>query len=353
MLDIYAGENALKTIQEHGFKQELFTKMLGASGGPKWFTLFALDKYLFGDFFKGRSDELNIIGSSAGAFRFAALGQADPVAAITRLATHYSETVYSKNAKPDEITDKAKQLLDQVYAEKGVEELLNNEVVKAHFIVAKCHGLTAYESPLLQILGLSTSMVLNRINRKLIASQYQRFVFHHPKSQLKVLDRYAFNDTYISLDQTNLKDALLASGSIPLVMQAVKDINNAPKGTYRDGGIIDYHFDINLSPTDGLTLYPHFNSQPKAGWFDKSSNRSVDINNYKSVVMLSPSAEFIAALPYGKIPDRTDFTEMEPAMRISYWKTVLNETERLAQSLEQLISDQNISQIKPITEIIN
>jgi hypothetical protein len=35
MLNIYAGANALKTIQDQGFKQELFTNFLGASGGPK------------------------------------------------------------------------------------------------------------------------------------------------------------------------------------------------------------------------------------------------------------------------------------------------------------------------------
>jgi len=39
MLEVYAGPNALKTIKEHGFNQELFTNFLGASGGPKWFTL--------------------------------------------------------------------------------------------------------------------------------------------------------------------------------------------------------------------------------------------------------------------------------------------------------------------------
>jgi len=39
MLDTYAGKNALKTIQEHSFKQELFTNLLGASGGPKWLPL--------------------------------------------------------------------------------------------------------------------------------------------------------------------------------------------------------------------------------------------------------------------------------------------------------------------------
>lgn len=51
MIDIYAGSNALKKIKTHGFKQDLFTNFLGASGGPKWFALLGLDKYLFGEFF--------------------------------------------------------------------------------------------------------------------------------------------------------------------------------------------------------------------------------------------------------------------------------------------------------------
>ena len=48
MLEIYAGESALKTIKEKGFSPDLFTSFLGASGGPKWFALFGLDKYIFG-----------------------------------------------------------------------------------------------------------------------------------------------------------------------------------------------------------------------------------------------------------------------------------------------------------------
>ncbi len=39
MIEIYAGKTALETIKQQGFKQELFTSFLGASGGPKWFTL--------------------------------------------------------------------------------------------------------------------------------------------------------------------------------------------------------------------------------------------------------------------------------------------------------------------------
>lgn len=43
MIEIYAGKTAMETIKEHGFKQELFTSFLGASGGPKFFCLYSLD----------------------------------------------------------------------------------------------------------------------------------------------------------------------------------------------------------------------------------------------------------------------------------------------------------------------
>ena len=143
MLDIYAGKNALKTIQEQGFKQELFANFLGASGGPKWFILFALDKYIFGDFFKGRTTELNLIGSSAGAFRAAALTQNDPIQAIERLAHTYANTVYSDKPTPQEISAQAVNIVDQLFAENGAYEVINNPIFKAHFLVAKCNGLTA------------------------------------------------------------------------------------------------------------------------------------------------------------------------------------------------------------------
>ncbi len=143
MLEIYAGESALKTIKEQGFKQEIFSSFLGASGGPKWFTLFGLDKYVFGEFFKNRQQPLNLIGSSAGAFRAACFAQKDPVAAIERMAKDYSETVYSATAKPDEISRKAVELLDELYGEMGTEEIMQNDLFRAHFIVAKCNGLVA------------------------------------------------------------------------------------------------------------------------------------------------------------------------------------------------------------------
>ena len=66
VLDIYAGSKALKRIKEEGFSADLFDFMLGASGGPKWFVLAGLDRFIFADFFKGRERPVDIIGSLQG-----------------------------------------------------------------------------------------------------------------------------------------------------------------------------------------------------------------------------------------------------------------------------------------------
>lgn len=348
MLQIYAGANALKTIQEHGFKQELFTNFLGASGGPKWFTLFGLDKYLFGEFFKNRVNELNLIGSSAGAFRAACFAQKSPVEAIERLAYKYARVVYSEKPTPQEISDNATEIISHVFGESGEQEILDNDIFKAHFIVAKCIGFTASESKYKQGAGLLSSMLLNKINRQYLSLQYQRFIFKHPSSQLTISDPYKIPSYYINLQKQNIGESLMASGSIPMVMAGVKNIQGAPSGMYRDGGIIDYHFDFTLEQkSKGLTLYPHFNSTPKAGWFDKNSNRAVLNSSYDDVVMLAPSDEFINSLPYKKIPDRTDFNNLDANTRLNYWLTVLKETERLADAFNEFIVKQKIESILP------
>ncbi|WP_259401991.1 patatin-like phospholipase family protein [Pseudoalteromonas sp. SG41-1] len=306
------------------------------------FTLFGLDKYIFGEFFKNRSSQLNLIGSSAGAFRSACFSQNDPVAAIERLAKSYSQTRYSSNKPtPNEITTKARALLEDVFGDNGVTEIINNPVFKAHFIVAKSNGLVASELKALQLLGLTKSYLSNRVNRRFLTTQYERVIFQAPNSELAVKDSYKFKTTHIDLTTDNLKDALLASGSIPLVMQGIKNIAGAPAGMYRDGGIVDYHFDFKIN-NPGLILYPHFNSDPKAGWFDKSLKRKVAAKNYDNVVMITPSKKFIASLPYGKIPDRNDFTDLDSDTRIKYWRTVFSETEKLADDFDKKLNSENV-----------
>tara|TARA_R110002167_G_scaffold142953_4_gene332061 strand:- start:18190 stop:19266 length:1077 start_codon:yes stop_codon:yes gene_type:complete len=354
MLEIYAGKNALKTIQEHGFKQELFTNFLGASGGPKWFSLFGLDKYLFGDFFKDRTTELNLIGSSAGAFRAACLAQNNPVEAIDRLAEKYAHTVYNGKPSVEDISNSAIEMLDHLFGKTGINETINNTVFKAHFIVAKSKGLTSYENKLIQGAGLLASILLNKVDRKLLAFQYERYIYRPSSSQIIINDPYYFSNHYIDFTKENIGSALLASGSIPMVMSGIQNIHGSPKGMYRDGGIIDYHFDFSLenksienkNNTQGLTLYPHFSAKPKAGWFDKNSSRQVQPKSYENTVLVVPSAKFVELLPFSKIPDRSDFQNLDANTRINYWLTVLSETDRLAVSLNEFIVKQDLGRIK-------
>jgi len=351
MLEIYAGSSALKAINENGFSPELFSSFLGASGGPKWFTLFGLDKYIFGEFFQDRKLPLNIIGSSAGAFRAACFAQKNPVAAIERLAKNYSETVYSDKAQPEEITTKGRVLLDTVFGASGAAEIMNNEVFKAHFIVAKCNGFVASENKVMQGLGLLMSIIRNLVSRSLINGQYERFVFQHKSSQLSFHDPDNISTTRVAFTEENIKDALLASGSIPMVMQGISDIEGCPNGMYRDGGIVDYHFDFEIE-NEGLTLYPHFSSTLKAGWFDKNLSRKVKQKHYDKTVLICPSQQFIKSLPYGKIPDRTDFTKMTPKERQAYWQLVFIASEQLAQEFSQFYQTQDLKRIKSIESLL-
>jgi len=351
MLEIYAGDSAINTIQNQGFTPDLFTSFLGASGGPKWFTLFGLDKYLFGEFFKNREQPLNLIGSSAGAFRSACFAQKDPVAAIERLAKSYSETVYSNNAKPEEITAKAIELLDELFGQNGAAEIINNEVFKAHFIVAKCNGLVGSEHKFIQGIGLLVSLLRNTISRPLLKSQYERYIFQNENSDLNVHDPDKISTTTMAFSQENIKAALLASGSIPMVMQGINNISDCPQGMYRDGGIVDYHFDFDIK-NEGLTLYPHFSSVLKAGWFDKKLARKVRLQHYDRTVLICPSAEFVESLPFKKIPDRTDFVEMTPVQRLKYWQQVFVESEKLAEQFKDFYQNQKIDHIKNIRQLL-
>ncbi|NQZ87946.1 MAG: patatin-like phospholipase family protein [Saccharospirillaceae bacterium] len=351
MLEIYAGDSALKTIKDKGFTPDLFTSFLGASGGPKWFALFGLDKYIFGEFFKDKQQPLNLIGSSVGAFRNACFAQKNPVAAIERLAKNYHETTYSNKAKPEEVSTKALEMMDAIFGEFGEQEIVDNLYFKLHIIVAKCKGFVGSENKFIQGLGLAKSYVNNRINRPRLNSQYERYIFQSSNSDLTLNDPDKISTTHIPFTTDNIRNALLASGSIPMVMKGIRNIEDSPQGMYRDGGIVDYHFDFEIK-NSGLTLYPHFSSTLKAGWFDKNLSRKVRLKHYDNTVLLCPSAKFIASLPHQKIPDRNDFVVMDREQRMSYWKTVMLESEKLADSFQQLYVNQDINRIKNINQLL-
>ena len=84
-LSVYLGSEAASQLRREGWRADLFSLLLGASGGPKWFILGHLDRLLFGDFLQKSERTLSVLGSSIGSWRHACLAMPDPVAAIDRL----------------------------------------------------------------------------------------------------------------------------------------------------------------------------------------------------------------------------------------------------------------------------
>lgn len=329
-LQIFAGEKALATIKREGFNASMFTAFLGASGGPKWFVLSGLDKVIFNEFLDHSDQHIDLIGSSVGSFRGACFAQNDPAAAITRLQYQYCNETYSEKPTPLEITQKCEGILKYMLSEQGIDEVLNNPKRSLHIIAARCHGLVASENKLLQSIGLSAAALRNLRSRDKLARNFTRVVLHTGKP-FNFTERADFPTEYGALSKDNMYQALLASGAIPLALLGVKDVPGLKPGMLRDGGIIDYHFDLNIQ-TQGLVLFPHFYATPTPGWYDKKLQRQCHPDSFDNVVLMSPSPEFVASLPYGRISDRTDFQTMPAEQRIAFWQQIISESDRLADS---------------------
>lgn len=341
-LILKAGPVALNHIQQHGLQSDDVEVLVGASGGPKWFCLFGLDQYLVTEFFKGRQKPLQLLGSSAGAWRFGCYAQADPAAASRRFCDAYRTLCYAKDASIADITATSATVMDAVFPTADhLQQVIDNPIFRLNFIVARSRKLNSGKGKAAQIGALTLTAAANLVSRKTLGLFYQRYLFQHPSSNTPAFsDEAAFADIKdlptqrVSLTVDNLKPALLASGAIPLVIAPVRHIPGAGFGHFVDGGITDYHFDWPFS-SKGLVLYPHFYPHLTPGWFDKSLRwRRGKAKNLQNVVLLCPSETWVKSLPFGKIPDRTDFSTMSDEARIAYWQEVTERSFELAQALK-------------------
>jgi hypothetical protein len=54
---------------------------------------------------------------------------------------------------------------------------------------------------------------------------------------------------------------------------------------------------------------------------------------------MAPSAEFVAGLPGGHIPDRHDFHRYDPATRERHWKRAVAESARLGEEFADVLAN--------------
>ncbi|HEX6750830.1 MAG TPA: hypothetical protein VF092_26320 [Longimicrobium sp.] len=338
-LALLAGPDAMAILRERGLRAEDVDIVPGASGGPKWLVLEGLDRFLFGEFLQQpRERPLHLVGSSIGSWRMACLAQRDPAAAVARLREGYIGQRYTKRPRPAEVTRVIAAILDRMLGDTGADEILSHPWARLHVITAECRGLAGSERMPLQMVAMAAAAAGNLVSRRTLALQMRRVIFHTAGDDTPFRGLADLPTAHLPLTRENLRPALLASGSIPLVLEGVR-IPGAPRGMHRDGGTVDYHLDFDYGPGTGLVLYPHFYPHIVPGWFDKALRwRRARGENFRRALILAPTADFVARLPGGKIPDRNDFYRMPDTQREAAWRKVVAASEELANELRELLA---------------
>jgi hypothetical protein len=343
---IYAGTEALAHIQQYGLKSEDISMLLGASSGPKWLVLHGFDQYLLAHM-KNRQKPLDLLGTSAGAWRLACYAQQDSFAAHQRLTDAYIEQSYSEKPSGDEILASCRNMVNSMLGRDGAEEVLHHATSRLHLITTQCHGLAAKQQRFWQGIGFAIAALGNIVSRKSLGLHFTRIVMHHPEQKPPLTCIKDLPSRYQSMKKDRIADTILSTGCIPVLTKGVEDI--AGKGLYQDGGITDYGFDLPFKPKQGFVVYPHFSHIPAPGWFDKSLKwRKPKRDNYSHTILLVPKQKFVESLPYGKIPDRNDFVKLSDDERKTYWQEVVQRSQIFAQQLERLQPKDWADYIEPL-----
>jgi hypothetical protein len=348
-ITVRAGPRALAAIRERGLRAVDVGIVPGAAGGPKALGLAGLDLALFGDWFAAAPRARHLIGASIGAWRFAAACLPDPVAGLRELSRLYAEQRYPPRPGAALVTRKVREMLAALF-DGHEQDILSSPGYRLHILAVRGRGLLGGDAVLRRTVGFGAAAVANLAGRRHLRHFLERTLFHDARGRPPFLEdaavagdllpasgaaplRFdAFRTHAVALDRDNLREALVASAAIPMVIEAVPDIARAPAGVYWDGGLIDYHLHLPYSRSPDLVLYPHFTDRIVPGWLDKALPwRRAHGAWLDNVVLVSPSREYLAALPFGKLPDRGDFKRFESdyGARLAYWRRAIAESARL------------------------
>jgi len=353
-LTFLAGRKALSIIKDEGLQPNRVNRIIGAAGGPKWLVLNQLDRVIFPHWLQAKNDPVVLIGSSIGAWRFAAAATKHPIDTIKKFQNAYIHQSYITKPTPQQVSRTSADILDTYLGNKHPYDALHHPFIRLCIITVRSKWPVASDKKIILSIGLAAAFFANIISRKLLDFFFERVLFYDPRLGSPPFITKNFNTKYIPLTEKNLKYALLASGSIPLVMSGVTNIQHAPQGAYRDGGLLDYHPVLPCETSDDLILFPHYMDRIIPGWMDKKlpwrKPSGLDMEN---IILVSPSLEFIDQLPFKKIPDRNDFYLFKGRHndRIDYWNSVVELSKCLGEEFMDTVGSGKIQTlIKPMPQ---
>jgi len=346
---IKAGKKIYEAIKDGGFNFDSVSTYFGPAVGPRWLIAGGFDLSLLKGGYLGRSKPVQLVGSSAGAFRFAAWLQPEAVESYKKLRDAYINVTYTRKDTPATSLAKIIDIVNAYLEDDALPFALANKKYRLTIITARARGLVALKNTGLQKLGLITCYLFNYFSRENIYKFAERVVFYNASKPPAFCLKSYFQGSYVPLNEVNFKYAVLASGAIPLVIDGVHDIFGAPRGVYRDGGLIDYHLTHQFAAKENeIVLFFHHQERIIPGWLDKNIERRIPppyaLNN---VLMIFPSQSFIENLPDGKVPDRTDLITYinDPEKRIKNWYKAAELSEPLGEEFLELVESGKIKNI--------
>lgn len=345
-----AGPGALDDIRRNGFCPTRIGTIAGASGGAKWLVLSQIDRVIMRRILPYLEEPVHLLGSSIGAWRLACYAQASPLDALQRFETAYLQQEYTENPNRNEITSVSRTILSELLGPTGTREILSHPTLRSHVMTVRCRNLTSTDMRPLLAAGLMLAAMANALDRRMLSVFFSRALFHDPRDRPPFFHATGFPLSRVRLTEENFADVIMASGAIPLILSGVRNIDGAPPGIYRDGGVIDYHLDLPHSDAGKLTLFPHFFPYLVPGWFDKRyAWRKPDPAHTDRTILICPSPDFVASLPHGKIPDRDDFRMMSTKERKTAWQTVVASCQALAEDLDDVLDREKFaSRLQPL-----
>lgn len=345
-LTIRAGQQALQHIRAHGLHASDVDIIPGAAGGPKGIGLCGLDQAIFADFLKRQHKRRLLIGASIGSWRFAAIAALGGQQGPARLADLYTSMEYPKGMTNAQVTARCQRMLQDLLQDQAANMLQQSDIRLAVLSIKSRHLFNS-DHPLALAMSLLGIMGSNAVSRRANSLFMHRLIADQDaaSNNLPIHTGHDFSTYHIPLNRQNMMSVLLASASIPALMHAVKDIPDAPSGSYRDGGLLDYHLDMAYQ-SQGIVLYPHFSHEIIPGWFDKTLSWRRDTpSHHQRTVLISPSPEYLASLPLGRLPDRKDFKTFrhDDAQRKKLWQQSIAESQRLGDAFLELLEGNKIA----------
>jgi hypothetical protein len=349
LLDFRAGAAALAHLRTHGWRAGDIAAIPAAAGGPKGLALHGIDIALFADWLPTAPRLRHLIGASVGAWRMAAAAMPDPAAGLTRLADLYCAQRFPHRPSRRQVTDICRAFVEAFVADEGAT-ILAHPGHRISVLAVRGKRLLADAGPRRALAGFAAAALANALSRRRLGTLLDRTWFFDPRDKPPLLPLTDFNTHEASLTPGNLRAALLASGTIPMVLDPVRDIAEAPGGCYWDGGIIDYHLHLPYPRFSGLVLYPHFVDYVVPGWLDKGlpwrRARGAWLDN---VILVCPTRTFLDRLPNRKLPDRGDFTRYGAdgqTRRIKDWRQAVGESKRLGEAFLAVVRGQQVGHVR-------